>query len=294
MGSKSMLVRIVAAATAGLAFVLLARAAGPAAGPPRIVVDGTILRVTDGTRIVEGIDLVGAELTLGVDGRPVHARIAAVTADPTVAAGDVLLYDVRLIGEDGLETPLCRPDAAGRTLGFPLAGRTDQTGALIPTGDGAFEFVCASGAQGKCVRFGYMPWRTAPDGTSMRPFYDACVRMVRADYCGDGRSFTRDGTLIGFADSAGVTTIEPADIAREGLAFEAAWSPDGAVCIARPRLDDVDSPESLARTCPRLASRIGASVCEPGTPGGLLVNYSRPASSTDGSRSIPAVSNAAQ
>jgi hypothetical protein len=268
--------RIIVAATVGLALVLLARAAGPAAGTPRIAVDGTILRVTDGTRIVEGVDLVGAVLTLGVDGKAVRARIASVETDASDPAGDVLLYDVRVIGTDGAETPLCRPDAGGRTLGFPLAGRTDETGALIPSDDGAFEFVCASGAQGKCVRFGYAPWRVAPDGSPLRPIYDACVRMVRADYCGDGRSFTRDGTLVGFADSVGVTTIDPDDIAREGLAFEAAWTPDGAVCVARPRLDDVDTAESLARVCPRLDGRIGADVCGPEPLRGMLVNYSRP------------------
>src|SRR6202162_534078 len=40
---------------------------------------------------------------------------------------------------------------------------------------------------GKCVRYGYHPWEQAPDGRPMRDYYDACVRMVRADYCGDVR-----------------------------------------------------------------------------------------------------------
>jgi hypothetical protein len=115
----------------------------------------------------------------------------------------------------------------------------------------------------------------------MRPLYDTCVRMVRADYCGDGRSFTRDGTVIGYRDSAGLATLTAEDIATESLAFEAVWGPGGAICLARPRLDDVDSIASIAASCPALASRAGAAACGPDAPGGVLVNYSRPAATGD-------------
>jgi hypothetical protein len=271
--------RIDLAATVVLAVALTL--SGPpvssAGGGTSIDVFGTVLRVTDGERTVEGTALVGAVLTLGVGGDAVRARIASVEVDATDPAGEILLYDLRIMAADGSETPLCRPDASGRPLGFPLAGRTDATGALVPTDDGAFEFVCASGAQGKCVRFGYAPWRTLSDGSSMRPLYDTCVRMVRADYCGDGRSFTRDGTVIGYRDSAGLATLTAEDIATESLAFEAVWGPEGAICLARPRLDDVDSIDSIAASCPALASRAGAAACGPDAPGGVLVNYSRPA-----------------
>jgi hypothetical protein len=259
------------------AFALPSPPASSAGGAPRIEVVGTVLRVTDGERIVEGAALVGAVLTLGVGGDAVRARIAGVEVDATDPLGEVLLYDVRVVAADGTESPLCRPDAGGRTLGFPLAGRTDGTGALKPSDDGAFEFVCASGAQGKCVRFGYAPWRTAPDGSPMRPLYDACVRMVRADYCGDGRSFTRDGTMIGIADVAGVNAVGAAELADEGLTFEAAWTPEGATCLARPRLEDVDTIESVVGVCPALEGRAGPAACSPESAGGMIVNYSRPA-----------------
>ena len=46
---------------------------------------------------------------------------------------------------------------------------------------GVLELTCTGGAQAKCVRFGYRPWETGPDGRPMRGLYNACVRMVRAE-----------------------------------------------------------------------------------------------------------------
>lgn len=52
-------------------------------------------------------------------------------------------------------------------------------GMLIEAGPDAFELICTSGAQGKCVRFGYHPWEKAPDGRPMRDYFNACVHMLR-------------------------------------------------------------------------------------------------------------------
>ena len=56
---------------------------------------------------------------------------------------------------------------------------------------------------GKCILWGYQPWSTKNEckGSKCRtqaldPWLQACTRMVRADYCGDGRSYTFDGTPI--------------------------------------------------------------------------------------------------
>jgi len=58
-------------------------------------------------------------------------------------------------------------DEEGTRLGFPLAGRSDAAGILSSTDGSIFELACTSGAQGKCARFGYAPWRQAPDGRPM-------------------------------------------------------------------------------------------------------------------------------
>jgi hypothetical protein len=154
---------------------------------------------------------------------------------------------------------------------MPLAGRSDPAGILSPGAAGDFELVCTSGAQGKCLRFGYAPWRATPDGRPMRDWYNACVRMLRADYCGDGRPHTRDGTLVDLYDRIGVQKPDTDALSR----FEAAWGPGGAVCVARTRIPDIIDLDGLARACPRLAPRLGPQACDDSAPGGLVFNRSR-------------------
>lgn len=51
------------------------------------------------------------------------------------------------------------------------------------------------------------------------------------DYCGDGQSYTRDGTPIDIYDDLPVLT----KVTQPLMLFEATWTPDGAYCIARER-----------------------------------------------------------
>jgi hypothetical protein len=98
--------------------------------------------------------------------------------------------------------------------------------------------------------------------------------MVRADYCGDGHSFTRDGTLIDLYDRLGIQKDEPGP----GMRFEAGWGKDGATCVARVRIPENVNLDELARRCPaRLADRLGASCTEDEarrSPASLLFNKS--------------------
>jgi hypothetical protein len=177
-----------------------------------IMAIGTAFRVTlsDGST-KQGSELAGAVLVFNINGAPVRIRIAAITPDPSDKTGSVLLHDFRR--EDTGE-PLCSSAPDGTRLGFPLAGRTAADGRFIEAEDGAFELVCTSGAKGKCVRFGYHPWAKASDGRPLRDYYNACVRLVRADYCGDGRAWTRDGTLIDLWDEFGIQRPQTATIAH--------------------------------------------------------------------------------
>ena len=99
--------------------------------------------------------------------------------------------------------------------------------------------------------------------------------MTRADYCGDDRPTTRDGTLIDIFDRAGVND-RGAD--GDGFRFEAAWGEDGALCVAKVRIPENVSLEDVAEMCPRLAGRVGP-VCTEETAAGfgtpLVVNRSR-------------------
>jgi len=239
-----------------------------------IAVEGTEFRIRleDG-RTLGSRDLIGAALTLNAGGRTLKVRIEAVEPDPLDKSGDTLLHTFSVQDDKGHWLALCEPDRDGRRAGFPLAGRALADGRIVPS-PGRIELACTSGAQGKCVRFGYKPWRTGPSGISLLDAYNACIKMVRADYCGDGRATTREGMRIDVYDRFG---IQKAD-ALSDMTFEAGWTQDGAVCVNHPRVKENITLDRLAATCPRLRGRLGA-VCDESAAarrGGLVFNRSSP------------------
>ena len=193
-------------------------------------------------------DLLGAELVYGRgnDAKSVF-RIDAMAADPDDPSGKLMLY--ALSTRDSESSPwrnACTQDSQGLARGFLLEGRWSETGEHLKQ-KGEFEITCTSGAEGKCVRMGYRPW----ESPAMWDLHQACTRLVRADYCGDGHSYTRDGTPIDVYDVSGIQT-ETKDSA---LTFEAAWGKDGATCVRRPRVPKLESLDALRTACPQ---RLGA------------------------------------
>lgn len=230
-------------------------AAGPAFAEPAVSVVGNEFRITraDGS-VAAGEDVVGAVLSVAVGNGAVHdIRIDAVEKDPDDP--DITLYGLSYRDPaSGAWADLCEPDPKGRRRGFPLPGAWTATGEYRPDAPG-FVLTCTSGAQGKCVRFGYKPWKDGVNGVPMRDLYQACTRMVRADYCGDGVGTTRNGMLIDLYDRFGIQN-ENKDAP---LSFEAGWGPDGAVCVARVRVPENTSLDALVHSCPqKLAGRTGA------------------------------------
>jgi ADYC domain len=94
---------------------------------------------------------------------------------------------------------------------------------------------------------------------------------MRADYGGDGTGYTRDGTLVDVSDQLGIQPTE-SNPNHPTLEFEAAWGPDGAVCVRRTRIPEVLSIEELAARYPRLVGRIGPDCSE--AVGALIWNRS--------------------
>jgi hypothetical protein len=110
-------------------------------------------------------------------------------------------------------------DSVGGTwnpaIGVPGGGAYD---ASAPQ----FSLACRGSSIAKCVEFGYKPWTGHADELA------ACVRALRADYCGNGSSYTVDGTLVNIFDDAGIQPDSAAWVP------EAEWTPNGAVCISNP------------------------------------------------------------
>lgn len=244
--------------------VPLLAAAEPAT---RLAVDGTefVLYQLDG-RILRSADLVGAELDLGGGSQ---LRIDSVRPDPTDSSGKLLLYRFSQRAGNGPWAQACEADREGNHEGFPVPGR--WVDGRYQHDSAHFALTCTGGAQAKCVRWGYKPWARAPDGKDMAEMYEACVHMVRADYCGDGEATTREGMAIDIYDRHGVQ--QPAG--GEDFRFEAGWAPTGAVCVNHPRVADNVTLDDLAARCPRLKDALGQRCDEAAAAAGGAVVFNR-------------------
>ncbi len=92
-------------------------------------------------------------------------------------------------------------------------------------------FACLSSAMGKPARFNLAPGNPTEPGFDDLSDYQAAVRMYRADYCGNGGSFTVPGKPITFRDYLGLNDFTNAP----GFRTEAQWTPDGATCVNKIR-----------------------------------------------------------
>ncbi len=186
-------------------------------------------------RVLTSPDLRGVVLEVADEtGQTATVRIDDVVRDPIDADGDVWLHSFSITDpETGHRKGLCAAAPDGTAAGFPLAGSWTKDGRHVRD-PSSFTVTCTSGAAGKCVRFGYKPWREI-NGESLWDYHQTCVRTVRADYGGDGIGHTRNGTQIDIFDRLG---IQRPQLDSNHLSFEAAWRPDGAICVRRTRVPE--------------------------------------------------------
>jgi hypothetical protein len=114
--------------------------------------------------------------------------------------------------------------------------RSRRTTTARERAPGGYTFACTTGVVAKCARtWGYKPWKRLQDGfgelIDIRPMHQACTRAARADYCGDGISHTRDGTMIDMFDAHGFNRRER----HPAFVREAGFTPNGARWVARQR-----------------------------------------------------------
>jgi hypothetical protein len=270
------------AALAGLAVGLACAAAAlPARAQPApaasakeapavtaVDVEGTeiVVRLADG-RALRSKDLVGATFDMRFDGQPATVRVVAVEPDPRDTTGSVWLHTFEQRDATGAWKNLCAAGPDGRRQGFPLRSAS-----------GGLDFTCTAGASGKCVRYGYHPWARDGQGVPLAHHHAACVHLLRADYGGDGRSWTRDGTRVNVYDAPG--THQGDEPQRPGgNAFEAGWNAEGAVCVHHVRVQDNTTLAALETNYPQLKGRTGA-VCTEAfarAHGAVVFNRSVPA-----------------
>lgn len=191
---------------------------------------------------VQGTEMVG----LDDQGRQQTFQIRNVEFDSKDPQGETALYTVFYRDNHQTWQNLCQPNDKYEAKAIALQGSWNKAGAYQRSKN-LVSFSCLNGALAKCVRFGYKPWKTV-DGKSLEDYHQACVRMVRADYCGNGIPHTKDGTLINMYDRLRIQKTD----ALAGMQFEAAWGVDGAHFINHMRWPE--EFEYVQRVCPeRLA-----------------------------------------
>jgi hypothetical protein len=212
-------------------------------------------------RAVSGDAFVGARIpALLSDGRTIDLVVASFER----SASDEALARYRLTYEGQGICP-------GGESGVFVPGIWDAHGArhdaiTVGAETATATFSCASGVIAKCVTWGYAPWRVGP------ALHQTCTRMARADYCGTGISYTRNGTRIDVFDTAGVQ----GPVSDPELLFEAGWNEGGAACVSRTRYDaHTASGEPVMPPCwdalPRCTTFDAAK-----TLGATIANASRP------------------
>lgn len=193
----------------------------------------TVLR---GSQIVGGVILVQLPIGLPVpvtilahekvsswaEGRPAIAAYRLVYPEPlelfgvkNVCTGSLLDPAASLVTVLGGE----RYDAASKTV---LA---DQPRWLT--------LACAGSAAAKMKLLGYGPQSSATTVAQRQ----ATLKMITGDYCGDGDSYTANGTPLYWANQDG-SVAPPADATLGDV--EAVWTEHGARCLEATRLADVD------------------------------------------------------
>jgi hypothetical protein len=204
---------------------------------------GNITALSSDNELLSGESLLGATFDGKlIDGTPIRFRIDAVDdfnwhsplpagypADPVYAYTISVKY-----GGQHDWSPICGKDHGQPRRTTPLAGRWNYEQGVAGGGDfiddpDAVTFACEGYALYKCVALGYAPWVTF-NGHDLADHHQTCTRLMRADYCGDGRSWTKDGIWINLYDDISIQH----DVAD--WTIEAEWTPEGARCLTQRRI----------------------------------------------------------
>ena len=203
---------------------------------------------------------------------PARVRIADAWTDPSRTTmvdypsnDDIWQFRIEYrVDGTGAWTNLCAPAPDGSAAASFYRGRWADDGSWSPQGT---TLSCSAGVIAKCARqWGYKPWRTlrsAEHGPiDLSILHQSCVRAARADYCGDGTSYTQDGTLIDMFDGFGFNVpatdaqVEAAadalDLGDYPLEIEAFFGPHGAVSVNHERyetLTDLFADDIVLDSC---------------------------------------------
>ena len=195
-------------------------------------------------------------LQVMMDGVKTPAKMHLVDID-SVAGSRVYTFTHTHDGGPKNPLPNCDedPDSPGMQYGAIVTGgiTVDTKSGDISPRENTLYIGCLSGAVAKAARWGY------PSHVVGLPAFEAGVRMVRADYCGNGFSFTAPGNPVELRDTWSIN-----DFPAPAAPTEALWGKYGARCIGAPR-HAVAYPTALAvqKKCVALGAPAPVA-CKPG------------------------------
>lgn len=188
---------------------------------------------------LEGSAIVGTRLVLGHEGVPgIHIEIAAHQPLDRWAPGAPAAHTYALVVrdlEDGSSYDVCGGGLSDpmAQFGMVLGGETyDRELKLVePDRPRWFTIACQGSAAAKMAMFGYGP-QTSDTTPAQR---QATLKMITADYCGDGVSYTKTGVEVHWEDLAGNISV-----AGDAGGVEAVWGEAGALCLDATRIVGVE------------------------------------------------------
>jgi hypothetical protein len=196
---------------------------------------------------LRGAQLIGSIILVQLPiGLPVPVTIAGYQEVPSWADGGAPIGAYTLLVLDA--TTLLKKNVCTGSLLDPLlaavtvlGGETydDATKTVQPNRAGWFTLACAGSAAAKMKLMGYGP-QSEFDGSghpSTVAQRQATLKMITADYCGGGHSYTANGTPVVWNNGAGSVDSSAWHIPGD---VEAVWNHNGAVCLDSTRLAEAE------------------------------------------------------
>lgn len=261
-----------------------------------VVVDKLKARsLITGMIVYEGVTLAGGALVVSY---PVAPGLAAGNAELQILnvhnnvtmwqgpATAVETYEINYTGADvpvGASRPVCRnapPAAAGTGLAVDGEGKVwpNRLEAILYTGDRYkedtkevtaasyvaagtwFNIGCAGGALAKLYLNRHTTASATAGYTTTPAERQTMLKMYVGDFCGNGWTFTRQGTKIHWSNNKGWQSAS-----GNTASYESLWYPGGAVCLDTHRLhsslnvDEASMQAQIMTACPKVACTQGGN-----------------------------------
>ena len=204
------------------------------------VTDGELIGERNDVSKYRGSRVIGMviHIIVEIDKQDVKTALTIVGADHTQG---YWRYSVRYTNYLNKEaTPTCEQDENGDSSMVLYGNITVDTerGDINDRPDTIY-FGCVSGAVGKART---NDWHFAPYDPAVKiAGFEAVVRAIRADYCGDAVSYTKAGNALQPKDQSGYH-----DFLNAAVATEAVWARGGgATCLDTPRWEGTIAREDV-------------------------------------------------